>query len=270
VFFSICPEMMFPDVKLERRVALVAKHGFTRIDIWDWRVRDLDELERELKKHGVSLNAFGGHRDASTSIASERAGFLKELRASLDVAERFECDQLIVFSDGINPAIPGTDPPVMPAKPNRIPDAEKMKNVKEALGDAVELAERRGVTLLVEALNGIDHPDYFLSRSALTFEVIRDVESKRLRMLYDVYHMQRSEGDIIHTLSEDLDLVGYIHFADSPGRGEPGTGELDLGNILKALDALRYARGFGFEYRALTSEEEAMRRVGEAVSPYRD
>jgi hydroxypyruvate isomerase len=249
VFFSICPEMMYPKLKLESRVAKVAKHGFTHVDIWDWRVRDLDELERELKKHEMKLNAFGGHRDTSTSRASEKAGFLKELRASLEVAERFECDQLIVFSDGIQPAIAGTDPPIMPAKPNKIPDKEKMRNMEDAFGDAVAVAEKSGITLLVEALNEIDHPDYFLSNSRLTFEIIKRVKSKSLRMLYDIYHMQRSEGDIIHTLTENLDLVGYIHFADSPGRGEPGTGELDLRNILKALDARDYGLGFGFEYR---------------------
>jgi hydroxypyruvate isomerase len=268
VFFSICPEMMYPRLKLESRVSKVAKHGFTRVDIWDWRIRDLDLLQRELKKNGVKLNAFGGHRDTSTSIASEKAGFLKELRASLEVAERLDCDQLIIFSDGIQPAIAGTDPPIMPARLNKIPAREKVRNIEEAFGDAVALAEKSGITLLVEALNQIDHPDYFLSKSGLTFEIIREIKSKRLKMLYDIYHMQRSEGDITHTLTENMDLVGYLHFADSPGRGEPGTGELDLANILKALDGAGYDRGFGFEYRPRGPDDETLDRVREIVSPY--
>ena len=69
----------------------------------------------------MKLNTFGGHRDTSTSRASDRAGFLKELHASVEIAERFECDQLIVFSDGIQPAIAGSDPPIMPAMLKRSP-----------------------------------------------------------------------------------------------------------------------------------------------------
>jgi hydroxypyruvate isomerase len=268
VFFSICAEMMYPKIKVEKRAAKVAQHGFTYTDIWDWRTKDLDELERELKRTGVKLNAFGGHRDTSTSKASEKAGFLSELRASLKVAERFECEHLIVFSDGLRPPIVGTDPPVIPAKLNQISEGEKMRNMADAFADAVELAERSDVTLLIEALNEIDHPDYFLSRSKLTFELIRKVRSKRFKMLYDVYHMQRSEGDVIHTLTENLDQVGYIHFADSPQRSEPGTGELYLQNILKALQDHNYARGFGFEYRSIAADDKTLVDVAKIVSPY--
>lgn len=262
--------MMYPGLKIESRIARVAKHGFAYVDIWDWRTKDLDELERQLKKNRVKLNSFGGHRDNSTSKASEKAGFLKELRASLDVAQRLECENLMVFSDGLMPAIPGTNPPIMPAKLNQVSDGEKMRNMADAFGAASDLAERAGVTLLVEALNEIDHPDYFLCKSRRTLELLRKVRSKKMQMLYDIYHMQRSEGDIIHTLTENLDHVGYIHFADSPGRTEPGTGELELANILKALDSKGYDRGFGFEYRPLDSDDRTLEDVKRIISPYLD
>src|SRR2546425_8427637 len=145
MLFSICPEMMYPTLKLESKIARVAKEGFRYIDIWDWRDKDAGELSRQLKEHGVKLNAFCGHMDSSTSIASEKEDFLEELRGSIKFAQRFECNRIMVFSDGIQDAIPNTDPPVMPAKPNPIAETQKMKNITDAFEDAVELAEEADV-----------------------------------------------------------------------------------------------------------------------------
>jgi sugar phosphate isomerase/epimerase len=127
LFFSICPEMMYPKLKLEAKIAKVAQQGFTHIDIWDWRDKDAAELARQLKEHGVRLNAFCGHMDSSTSIARERTDFLEELQGSIRFAERFECNRMMIFSDGIQGAVPDTDPPVMPAKPNPIAESEKVR-----------------------------------------------------------------------------------------------------------------------------------------------
>jgi len=83
------------------------------------------------------------------------------------------------------------------------------------------------------------------------------VDSPRLKLLYDIYHMQVMEGNIIHTLTSNLDVIGHVHVADVPGRHEPGTGELDYANIFKALQEAGYDGYVGFEFEPTVSSMEA-------------
>lgn len=256
--FPICVEMIYPKLRLERRIREVASLGFDSIDIWDWRDKDLGGLREQLKENQVTLNSFGGHRDSSPTIAGDRGDFLRELRKSFEVAHSLECSSLIVFSDGLMPAIRGTDPPVATAKPNGATASEKFSNMCESLERAADLAEREGVTLLLESLNNMDHPDYFLNSSRLAFEAVTKVQSERLKMLYDIYHMQVAEGNITATLLKSLEKVGYIHFADVPGRHQPGTGELNLLFILEQLKHADFRGGVGFEFVPLANDRDAL------------
>lgn len=268
MFFPICLETIYPSLKLSDRIKKVASHGFEYIDIWDWRNKDIHDLEHQLKANGVKLNAFSGHRDTSTSIAADRAGFLKELGASIAVARQLDCENLMIFSDGILPAIPGTEPPVTPSRPNVASAKEKLLNIQAAVQDAVDLVEKEGITLLLEALNDVDHPGYFLRDTTRTLRVIKKVASDNLKMLYDVYHIQKSEGNITATLLGNLPDVGYIHFAEVPGRHEPGTGELDAKFILDELARHKYRGGFGFEYSAAVEDDGALKTIRALTKDY--
>ncbi|MDA4113937.1 MAG: hypothetical protein OK474_07810 [Thaumarchaeota archaeon] len=91
MFFSVCTEMIYPKMRVEARTARVAEIGFDRIDIWNWRTKDQDALERQMRAHGVALNSFSGQTRSSTSIASEKGKFLEEIEESIEFAERFDC-----------------------------------------------------------------------------------------------------------------------------------------------------------------------------------
>jgi hydroxypyruvate isomerase len=250
--------MIYPNLRLERRIREVALLGFDSIDIWDWRDKDLGELRTQLRENQVRLNSFGGHRDSSPTIAGERGEFMEELRKSFEVAHTLECSSLMVFSDGLMASVPGSDPPVAPAKQNNATAPEKFSNMCESLERAADLAEREDVTLLLESLNNMDHPNYFLNSSRLAIDAVTKVRSGRLKMLFDIYHMQVAEGNITATLLKNLGLVGYIHFADVPGRHEPGTGELNLLFILKKLTEADYKGGVGFEFVPLANDRDAI------------
>ena len=268
MFFSVCSEMIYPGIRVEDRTAKIAESGFDRMDIWNWRTKDQDALERQMRAHGVTLNSFSGQSRSSTSVAPEKGKFLEELRESIEFARRFDCRSMMVYSERLIPPPAGSHSTVTPGARNNIADDAKVRNIVDALTAACDLAEASGVVLLLEALNPRDHPRYFLTGSSATLQIVRQVGSENLKMLFDIYHMQISEGNVTETLVENLDAIGFIHFADVPGRHEPGTGELHLSYILRRLDEAGYDRGVGFEYSPSGSDADALGAIRAVTAPY--
>jgi hydroxypyruvate isomerase len=136
------------------------------------------------------------------------------------------------------------------------------ENVVEVLSTVAPDAEEAGVTLALEPLNtAVDHPGYYLTSSAEGFDIVDDVDSPGVRLLYDVYHQQITEGNVIQTVTENVDRIGHVHVADVPGRHEPGTGELNYANVFSALDDAGYDGYVGCEFRPTGDPESAMDAV---------
>lgn len=112
---------------------------------------------------------------------------------------------------------------------------------------AAEL-ERAGIALVIEAINTYDIPGFFLSRSDRAFAIVDDVGSNNLKFQYDIYHMQRMEGELAGTLRAHLARIGHIQLADNPGRHEPGTGEIAYPFLFDLIDEIGYAGWIGCEY----------------------
>lgn len=111
------------------------------------------------------------------------------------------------------------------------------------------LADELGIDIVIEPLNSIiDHPGYFLSSSHLAFKIIKEINHPRIKILYDIYHMAVMGENILKDIEENLDLIGYFHVADKPGRNEPGSGEIDYPNIFAALKTLHFSGIVGFEF----------------------
>ena len=111
-----------------------------------------------------------------------------------------------------------------------------------------DLTQRTGIRLVTEPLNPYDAPDFYMSKPSIGFAVTAAVAHPNLKVEYDIYHAQRTEGNIITTLEEHIDEIGHIQLADSPGRNEPGTGELNFATIFAAIDRLGYTDRIGLEY----------------------
>src|SRR5262249_7247581 len=146
----------------------------------------------------------------------------------------------------------------------------------ETLKRAGDLAAKRDVTLLLENIDAEENPQYFLTSVAEGFEIVRKVDNPHVKLLYDFYHEQISEGNLIKKLQENIDLVGLVHIADVPGRHEPGTGEINYSNIFRKLTELRYDRYVGMEFRptgdpvlALRSARELALRSASMVHSFR-
>lgn len=129
-----------------------------------------------------------------------------------------------------------------------IPEEEQWGLLVENLRHAAKRLDEEGLTLLVEPLNTFDVPDFFLCRSSDGLRLLREVGAPNLKIQFDVYHMQRMEGNLTDTLRTNLHAIGHIQIADAPGRHQPGTGEINYGFVLRELDRLGYPFFVGLEY----------------------
>lgn len=123
---------------------------------------------------------------------------------------------------------------------------------------AAERLRAAGTRLLIEPINTFDIPGFFLSHTAQALEIIEDTGSDNLFLQYDIYHMQRMEGELANTLTRHLPQIGHIQLADNPGRFEPGTGEINYRYLFRLLDEIGYGGWIGCEYKPKTSTLEGL------------
>lgn len=117
------------------------------------------------------------------------------------------------------------------------------------LAAGAEMAGAQGITLMIEPLNGYDAPGYFLKNTTQAAAIIEELAHPALRLMFDLYHVQASEGDVIRRMRRLLPLIAHVQFAAVPDRGEPGAGELDIAGVLRALAAEGWTAPVGAEYR---------------------
>ena len=129
-----------------------------------------------------------------------------------------------------------------------------VSNLKYAAGEL----KKAGLKLLIEPVNNIDIPGFFLTRSAQALSIIEDVGSDNLFLQFDLYHAQRMEGELTGTLKRHLDRIAHVQIADNPGRHEPGTGEVNWDFIFKQLDELGYQGHVGCEYAPAAGTEAGL------------
>ena len=145
---------------------------------------------------------------------------------------------------------------------NRVPDLtdrQMLESVIEWTKPVVDMAEKAGVTLLLEPLNDkYDHPDHWLTSSDLGAEICRRVGSQRLRMLFDCYHMQIMEGDLVNHIKRNIDVIGHFHSAGVPGRHEPFQGETNYPFVLGEIEQLGYQGVFGLEFAPSMGDETSL------------
>ena len=249
---SACIEMLFTEYPFIERIGRAAKAGFDAVEFWNWDNKDLPAIQAATQKAGVAIAAFQSNRGGTLIDASQRSQFVAGIRESLEKARALGAPALFLLTDELGP-----DRSVRFRFP-QLSEADKFQSVLDGLKELAPLAEKAGVTLVLEPLNThVDHAGYFLNHSDMGLRLVRAVGSPRIKLLYDIYHMQVMEGNIIDTLTRNLDVVGHIHVADVPGRHEPGTGELNYAGIFNALRTGGYSGYVGFEYAPTGRSESA-------------
>ena len=134
------------------------------------------------------------------------------------------------------------------------------ESILEGLFAAASMLEKYKVTLMIEPLNTyVDHPGYYLTSSSEAFDIVRKVNSPCVKAVYDIYHQQISEGNILRNVKENLDLIAHMHSAGSDGRHELWLGENDYGYIFGEIDKMGYGGACGLEYSPTIAPDESLR-----------
>ena len=232
--------LMFAEYDVMDRFKKAAEAGFTHVEMLFPFHFDLDQIERELKENGQTMILFD--TDAGDFAGGDR-GYL----CHPDKKEQFY--QSVKDAIAIAPRL-GTK--LLNALAGKVPPGvsfeEARATVVENLKRAAPLAEDAGIVLMSEGLNSVQTPGYFLDNSKLGFEIVDEVGSPAVKFQYDVYHMQIMEGNLIDTIKANLSKIAHIQIADVPGRHEPGTGEINYPNVLKAIDESGYDGYVALEY----------------------
>lgn len=235
--YSACIEWLFAAEAPEfaDRIRLAAKAGLGGVEFWRSSNRDIDAIEAALDETGLALTSLVAEPMVRLTDPARHDEFLEGLRQSLAVARRLGAPVLIAQA--------GAD---LPGRSR----AEQRQALVDCLGRAADILAGSGVTLAVEPLNTlVDHVGYFLPSTVEALDIIDEVGRPEIRILYDIYHsavMSEAIGDV---LAGRIDRVVHVHLADTPGRHEPGTGELDWQARLRWLQANGYDGWVGLEYR---------------------
>jgi hydroxypyruvate isomerase len=258
--FSANLTLLFNEVPFLDRFAAAKRAGFTAVEFVSPYEHPPAHLEALLRTHHLAVSVFNlppgdwARGDRGMACDPGRVGeFQDSVGRALEYAGPLGCTVLHAMA-GIR-------------RPDASDEAVRETYLANLRFAARELASR-GLRLVIEAINTRDIPGYYLTTSRQAFEIIREARVENLFFQYDVYHLQIMEGDLAPTLERHLTQIAHIQIADTPGRHEPGTGEINYGFLLPHIDRIGYGGWIGCEYRPLATTEAGlgwMRRFTEGT-----
>jgi hydroxypyruvate isomerase len=242
--------MLFTEYPVPERFDRAAAAGFEAVELLFPYQEDIDGIRAALDRNGLTQVLFNlpvgdfaagerGYANDPRRTEEFREGVLRalEIAAKLGV-RRINCLVGKHLSD--------------------VPAADQWSAVKANLALAAELAQAAGVMQVVEPLNPYDAPDFLLATPSQGFALVEEIGHPNLFLEYDVYHAQRTEGNLTETIRAKVDRIGHVQIADSPARNQPGTGEINYPFVFRALDEAGYGGWIGLEYKPLGGTEASL------------
>ena len=230
---SVCIDAVLGELPFRQALQLVSDAGIDAFEFWGWWDKDLETIEsaRDAQKLNISAccTKFISLVDPST-----RADYLMGLEESIDTANRLGCKTLISQVGDFRKGV-----------------AREKQHLclVDGLKEAAPMLEAGGITLVIEPLNElIDHQGYYLVQSDEAFQIIDEVGSDHVKVVFDIYHQQISEGQLIANITSNIQKIAHFHAAGNPGRNELTRGELNYPQIFNAIQATNYDGYVGLEY----------------------
>jgi hydroxypyruvate isomerase len=243
---------MLGKVTVAEGLTMLDRNSYDAFEMIDWRNQSLlPSFIEEKKKHSLACACIIANRGVAAPKCglvnpAEREGFLQEINLAVEAAKKLDCKKLLVLT--------GNELGGMSRE-------QQTSNVVAGLRAAAPILEKNGMTAIVEVLNTfVDHAGYFLYYIRDGAEIVDRVGSPNVKLLFDLYHTQIMEGNLISNLRTYIQHVGHFHVGDHPGRNEPGTGEINFRNVFKAIYELgdRYTGYVALEFRPLAPIEQVL------------
>ena len=216
------------------QLEFIKDQGFKAFEDNGMKNRDAKTQEKIgnfLSKNNMKMGVFVAHKiywnepNLASGDLNKRNEFLNDISTSVDVAKRLNAKWMTVVPGHLD---------------LRKDMNYQTQNVIETLKQASELLEKHDLTMVLEPLNFRDHPGLFLTESPQAFQICKAVNSKSCKILFDIYHQQIQEGNLIPNIEASWNEIAYFQIGDNPGRNEPTTGEINYKNIFKYI----YDKGF--------------------------
>jgi len=220
----------------------MADQGFTAYEDNGMKNRDTslqEKMAQTMQKRGMEMGVFVAHQiywkepNLASGDDDKRTEFLDDIKTSIEVAKRVNAKWMTV--------VPGH----VDLRQNM---GYQTANVVESLKQASALLEPHNITMVLEPLNFMNHPGLFLTESPQAYEICRAVASPSCKILFDIYHQQIQEGNLIPNMEASWDEIAYIQIGDNPGRKEPTTGEINYNNVFKFIHGQKFDGILGMEH----------------------
>ena len=244
--YSVCISSLFNGKDVYESLSKLKEIGINVFEFWVWWGVDLTPYRRAVDELGMEISCFCTKSSCLTD-ASLRKQYIEDLKLSIDMAKSFGVTKLI---STVGNELSG------------ISRSEQHKSIVDGLKESLPFIEDAGITLLVEPLNTlVDHKGYYLYSSDEAFEIHDEVNSPNVKVLFDIYHQQIMEGNLISRIVKNIDKIGHFHAAGNPGRHELDLGEIHYPALFKAIDETGYQGFMGLEYFPVNDPFEGLRKL---------
>ena len=251
--------MMFNEVDFMARFEAAAAAGFKGVEYLFPYDFPKDAIGEQLDKHGLEQVLFDlpagdfANGERGNAIQPERMHeFQDGVGQALEYARALNCKRLTCLA-GLTPANADRE--------------ELQETLAHNLAFAAKEAAPYGITVLLEPLNSVDTPGFFVTGTDHALSIIKAVGAPNLKLQYDIYHMQIMEGDLARTIQANKDVIHHFQIADNPGRHEPGTGEINYNFLFGFIDGLGYDGWTGCEYRPAASTSAGLKWAEGYLTP---
>ena len=240
------------------QLEFMADQGFTAFEDNEMRSRPLElqnQMAKVMEKRGLQMGVFVAHKiywkepNLASGNKDLREEFLEYIKRSIEVAKRVNAKWMTV--------VPGH----VDLRQNK---SYQTAHVVETLKRASDLLEPHNLTMVLEPLNFRNHPGLFLSESPQAYQICKSVASPSCKILFDIYHQQIQEGNLIPNIEACWDEIAYFQIGDNPGRNEPTTGEINYRNVFKYIHGRGYNGILGMEHGNSVDGKEGEQRVIDA------